>query len=270
MPILRRRLVIPKRDRLRTLIQTSFFSPPRSGRSLFHVTQLKIVVISDIHSNLDALEAIEATLPDYDSLLCLGDVVGYGPQPNEVIEKLENLHPSAALTGNHDHAVVTGDTSKFSELAAIAVYWTREHITPENIHYLSNLQSSLRLECGGIPLALYHGSPRDPLSEYIFPDVPKLEVEKLIRESGADVLLLGHTHVPMVRSFDDKMMLANPGSVGQPRDADPRASYAILTISNERCSFDIRRIEYNMNSVANKITLAGLPKLLGDRLFAGM
>jgi putative phosphoesterase len=230
---------------------------------------LRIVVISDIHSNLDAFEAVIDNLPDYDELFCLGDLVGYGPQPNEVVERLQQLRPSAVLMGNHDYAVVTGDTEGFSSHAAEAVEWTRKKIARQHHEYLATLQPSARLDKGGTSLGLFHGSPRDPLSEYVFPGTPEATARKLIVRSGAKVLLLGHTHMPMLYSFGAEM-LGNPGSVGQPRDGDPRASFATLTISEGKISFAVTRLEYNVDPVADKIIQAGLPEFLAERLYTGM
>jgi putative phosphoesterase len=227
------------------------------------------VLISDIHSNLDAFEAVIANLPDYDELFCLGDLVGYGPQPNEVVERLQQLRPSAVLMGNHDYAVVTGDTEGFSSHAAEAVEWTRKKIAPQYREYLATLRPSASLEKGGTSLGLFHGSPRNPLTEYVFPGIPEATARKLIVRSGVKILLLGHTHMPMLYSFGAEM-LGNPGSVGQPRDGDPRASFATLTISGGEISFDITRLEYNVDLVADKIVQAGLPKFLAERLYIGM
>jgi putative phosphoesterase len=230
---------------------------------------LRIAVISDIHSNLDALEAVIANLPEYDDLFCLGDLVGYGPQPNEVVEKLRQLGPSVVLMGNHDYAVVTGDTEGFASHAAEAVEWTRKKIKPENHNYLATLQSSARLQKGGTSMALFHGSPWDPLTEYIFPGISQAAAKSLIEKGGAKIALLGHTHMPMLYSFEAEM-LCNPGSVGQPRDGDPRASFAILTISEGRLSFDVKRAHYDVDPVADKIIHAGLPEFLAERLYIGM
>jgi putative phosphoesterase len=230
---------------------------------------LRIAVVSDIHSNLDAFETVIENLPAYDKLICLGDIVGYGPQPNEVVERLRQLRPTTVLLGNHDHAVATGDVSNFSQHAAVAVQWTRKCISQANLAYLSHLQPSARMEIGSTSLGLYHGSPRDPLAEYIFPGLPATSAKRLIHESGARLVLLGHTHVPMLYSFEEEM-LGNPGSVGQPRDGDPRASFAILTLTKEKFSFDITRAEYNIDPVAQKIRHAGLPEFLAERLYAGM
>jgi len=230
---------------------------------------LKIAVISDIHSNLEAFQTVIANLPPYDRLVFLGDLVGYGPQPNEVVERLQQLQPATALMGNHDYAVATGDASGFSPHAEIAVEWTRRHIKPRNLAYLSGLHSSVRVKLNDTELALFHGSPRDPLSEYIFPGIPDSIAKKLIKRAGAPLVLLGHTHMPMVCSFEGEM-LANPGSVGQPRDGDPRAAFAILTLSGGKFSFEIERVEYDVDAVASKIVEAGLPEFLANRLFTGI
>ena len=230
---------------------------------------MRIVVISDIHSNLDAFEAVIADLPEYDELFCLGDLVGYGPQPNEIVEKLRQLRPSVVLMGNHDYAVVTGDTEGFSSHAAEAVEWTMKKINSQNRDYLATLRPSEKLERSNRSMALFHGSPGDPLNEYVFPGLPENAAKKLIENGGAEVILLGHTHMPMLYSFDRKM-LGNPGSVGQPRDGDPRASYATLSIGERRFSFDVRRVKYDMAPVADKIVRAGLPKFLAERLYIGM
>jgi len=233
---------------------------------------MKIAVLSDIHSNLQALEAVIASLSTYDELVCLGDMVGYGPQPNEVVEKVQRLHPAAVLMGNHDNAVVTGDVTDFSAHAATAIEWTRREINGANREYLAHLSSSGRLEREGTPLAMlamFHGSPRDPLSEYIYPGAPEALYRRLMGIAGAKVTLLGHTHVPMSYRLNGNV-LANPGSVGQPRDGDCRASYAILSISESEIAIEVKRVEYDIESVANQIVRKGLPTFLAERLYIGM
>jgi putative phosphoesterase len=232
------------------------------------ILPLRIVVISDIHSNLEAFLAVIANLPSYDHLLFLGDLVGYGPQPNEVVEQLQQLQPAIVLRGNHDYAVSTGDTSGFSSHAEIAVKWTSRQIKPQNLDYLSNLPSSAKIELNNTGLALFHGSPRDSLGEYIFPGIQESSARQLIQRAGAPMVLLGHTHVPMLYDFE-REMLANPGSVGQPRDGDQRAAFAILTLSEGKFHFEVRRVEYDVDSVARKIIREGLPKFSADRLYKG-
>lgn len=230
---------------------------------------MRIAIISDVHSNLDAFLAVVANLPTYDKLLFLGDLVGYGPQPNEVVEKLRQMRPDAALVGNHDYAVTTGDTSGFSPHAEVAVKWTRRQVTQQTLDYLSSLHSSATITLNNTRLALFHGSPSDPLSEYIFPWIAHQSAKEVIEKAGSPLVLLGHTHMPMLYSFDAEM-LANPGSVGQPRDGDPRASFAILTLAEGKFSFEIKRVEYDIDAAASKIIQAGLPEFLADRLYTGM
>jgi len=229
---------------------------------------LKIAVISDIHSNLDAFEAVIADLPKVESILCLGDMVGYGPQPNEVVARIRQLRPDVVLAGNHDHAVSTGITAGFSFYAAVAAKWTRKQLTRDNLQYLSALTPSSHLVQSGVRISLFHGSPRDPLNEYVYPEVPRSEVDTLIEQSNGKLLLLGHTHMPMVCSSTTGI-LANPGSVGQPRDGIPKASYAIVTVSDTQVLVGIRRVVYDIDSVAKKIIDAGLPTFLADRLYVG-
>lgn len=226
-------------------------------------------MLSDIHSNLEALTAILATLPKHDIVICLGDVVGYGPDPNGVVEEIRKLSPSYSIKGNHDHAVATGNTSGFSQHAAIAVDWTRQTLTDKNLQYISNLPETAFFTTGSLTIAIYHGSPRDPLSEYVFPHSPRLSLKSLIDQAETDILLLGHTHVPFQIKFDLKM-IANPGSVGQPRDGDPRASYAVLEVDSGKASFQVFRLEYKIETVAKKILEAGLPPFLAERLYVGV
>src|SRR5208283_4840461 len=119
-----------------------------------------IAVISDIHSNLTAFEAVIDKLPKHDALFCLGDIVGYGPQPNEVVARLMELRPSVTLMGNHDYAVVSGDVQGFSANAATAVEWTRRQLDGVSRGYLAGLKPSARIQRGEHTFALYHGGPR--------------------------------------------------------------------------------------------------------------
>lgn len=207
-------------------------------------------------------------LQAYDALYCLGDIVGYGPEPNEVVQEIRRLKPDIVLMGNHDQAVVTGDTAYFTTHAALAVEWTRRRMTEMNLRYLASLKPSAQTEAGGLSIALHHGSPRDPLNEYIFPGLPGFIQRSLLETAEADVLLMGHTHVPFESRLDSGL-IANPGSVGQPRDGDPRASYALLEINDGHVDFKIARVQYSIDLVASKIRDSGLPAFLADRLYIG-
>ena len=229
---------------------------------------MRIGVISDIHSNYDALQAVLSAMGDHEALVCLGDLVGYGAQPNEVVSEIRSLRPKAIVMGNHDCAVSTGETSGFVPHAVQAVEWTRKNISTENLSYIASLRTKVTCTIDGAKVALAHGSPRDPLNEYIYPDAAEFILRSLVEDSGGTILLLGHTHVPFVRKFDS-MLLGNPGGVGQPRDGDARASYAILEPFAEP-EFQIHRVVYNVDAAARKIIAAGLPKLLADRLHIGI
>ena len=228
-----------------------------------------IAIISDVHSNLTALEAVIDKLPRYDELFCLGDIVGYGPQPNEVVSRLVGLRPTVTLVGNHDYATVSGDVQGFSANAATAVEWTRQKLDRASRDYLAALKPSARIEREGRMFALFHGSPRDPLNEYVFPGIPVAIGRSLVRAASAGIVLLGHTHMPMLYRFEDSV-LANPGSVGQPRDGDPRASFALLTLSQGDVKFEVRRVEYDIDAVADQILHSGLPSFLAERLYIGV
>lgn len=230
---------------------------------------MRYTVISDIHSNLDALEAVIDEIPKATPIICLGDIVGYGAEPNEVVEVVQGLKPLVVLMGNHDYAVVTGDVQGFSTYAATAIAWTRKHITAANMQFLSNLRSEAFVELESVPVALYHGSPRDSLFEYIYPEISHEEVESLMDMSKCNVVLLGHTHIPMCLSAKGGI-LTNPGSVGQPRDGNPNASIGFLSVSAGEYDFKHKRVKYDVESAAGKIIESGLPVFLASRLREGM
>ncbi len=225
--------------------------------------------MSDLHANLAAVERILADMPSYDELYCLGDIVGYGPQPNEVVETLKAHNPTVILAGNHDHAVVTGDTSGFVEHAGKAIQWTRQNMSQQNLSFLEALRPSARRSVETQTIALYHGSPRDPFNEYVFPGTSPTVLRELIKLSNATVLLQGHTHVPMAFR-DGPSVLLNPGSVGQPRDGDSRSSYMILEVDGENVNHKIRRVQYDVEKTSQVILANGLPRFLAERLRQGI
>jgi putative phosphoesterase len=228
---------------------------------------LRVAVLSDIHSNLTALKAVLDDLPKVDEILCLGDLVGYAAEPNEVVE-LVREGSIRCVMGNHDHAAVTGDVHGLNELAAEAALWTHRNLKEENRRFLRSLPLEARLKLSGKTLYLAHGSPRDPLWEYVFPELPNSSLLEIVEGVEADLSLLGHTHVPMERKIFGKLVL-NPGGVGQPRDLDPRASYMILELDGEEPAVQIRRVKYDIDLAAKKIRAAGLPEELAARLYFG-
>jgi len=228
---------------------------------------MQVVFISDIHSNLEALRAVEATLPDV-PIYCLGDVVGYGANPNEVIEWVKE-RAKVCILGNHDLAVLTGDVSWFNYAAAKAIRWTRSVIKPENLSFLADLADRARLNIGQLKTLLVHGSPNDPISEYVYPETHSGFFDIYLTRESVDLIGMGHTHIPYTwRS--SRGVIFNPGSVGQPRSGRPEACYAILKIVDSSLEIEHKYVPYDIESAASKILAAGLPSFLASRLFSGI
>jgi diadenosine tetraphosphatase ApaH/serine/threonine PP2A family protein phosphatase len=242
---------------------------------------MRVAVVSDIHSNLHALDAvlaaIDAEAPD--ELWCLGDLVGYGPQPNECCALIAE-RADVCLAGNHDLAVRgTIDLEEFGGEAAVAARWTREVLEPRSQELLDRLEP----EGAAHGVALYHGSARDPIWEYVLSDEGALATLEL---AESPLVLVGHSHVALrvVQSGEDVeggvapagtevelegvRALLNPGSVGQPRDGDPRAAYLLLDLDAQQASF--RRVEYDVERTQREMREAGLPELLAARLSLGL
>ena len=223
---------------------------------------MRIAVLSDIHSNLAALEAVQNDLPAIDEVWALGDIVGYGPQPNEVIRSLQAMGARSVL-GNHDGAAIgTVDPRDFNPEAARAIAWTATVIDDNSRAYLATLPE---VRCEG-ELTAVHGSPRDPVWEYI------VSASVAAENHGAfetKFCLFGHTHLPIVFRagegevetvraaprepimLDGQRCLINPGSVGQPRDGDPRAAWLELDTGEWTAQF--HRVEYDIDAAAKAI-----------------
>ncbi len=242
---------------------------------------MRILVISDIHANLTAFETVlDDAKGSWEYVWCLGDVVGYGPDPNECVELLKTL-PHLCLAGNHDWAALGRlDIRTFNPDARRAVNWTREMLTPENTAYLEALPTTFVI--GQYTLA--HGSPREPVWEYILePIVASLNFSHF----ETPYCLVGHTHQPVIyellndqgdtdmvapayntmRQLNGRRVIINPGSIGQPRDQNPDAAYAILDV--ERNTWEHRRIPYDVASVQKRMAKADLPERLIARLAHG-
>jgi diadenosine tetraphosphatase ApaH/serine/threonine PP2A family protein phosphatase len=242
---------------------------------------MKVAVISDIHGNRQAFEAtLEAiAASDAAELWCLGDLVGYGADPDACVE-LAREHAAVCLAGNHDLAV-TGEIplAEFSRGASMAAQWTKEVIAPENLAYLQTL--SPQGEEGIV--GLYHASPRDPVWEYV---LSALLAELCLDEQRHRVCLVGHSHVALSFTRTEGQLatgeprregerldlrsdewLINPGSVGQPRDGDPRASWLLLDLDELTASFG--RTDYDIAGAAAAIRAARLPDSLAERLEYG-
>ncbi len=245
---------------------------------------MRCLILSDIHANLYALEAVMADAKGrYDSLLCLGDIVGYGAEPNQVTEAIRESR-AVVIRGNHDRAC-TGDPTieSFTELAYEAARWTLDHLKSDNLEFLKALPAG-PMAVDGFHIA--HGSPRDE-DEYVF---SRDEAAEQYSSMPHDLCFIGHTHLQggfglrrgrtweLERPGDheaevshrlepDTSYLINPGSVGQPRDLDPRAGYAVYDTDSRQVTF--RRVTYKVAMEQRKIIAAGLPMFLAARLALG-
>jgi putative phosphoesterase len=220
---------------------------------------MKIGLIADVHSNAVALEAVLKDMGRVDVILCAGDIVGYNPFPNETVELLQKYRVKC-VRGNYDNAVVSGDTQWFNPMATQTIRWTANHMTRENIRFLETLPEHIDLN----GLTVYHGGP-NRLEEFVYEN----DHERFCRVFDpfeVSVVVFGHTHSPVEEVCGGKIIL-NPGSVGQPRDGDPRACYGIYDTETKK--FEIRRVTYDVKKVQESIIKAGLPQFMADRLSYG-
>ncbi|MDD5428634.1 MAG: metallophosphoesterase family protein [Candidatus Omnitrophica bacterium] len=241
---------------------------------------MRYALISDIHGNLEALEAVLADLKKerITAYLCLGDIIGYGANPKECIEKVKSLRPEILIAGNHEWGVLgLLELSYFNEQAASAIEWTGNVIDGGDAEYLKTFKLSSSDKC----MTLVHGSLEEPKEFFYIFDAN--DTDKTFRLLKTKICFVGHSHVPGIFSFDgkkpakvkgmnvkldnDKKYLVNIGSVGQPRDGDPRASFAIYDA--RAGAVEIRRVPYDIRSAQAKIIAAGLPPLLASRLAEG-
>ena len=244
---------------------------------------MRVAVISDVHGNLHALEAVLAALEAErpDRIWCLGDVVGYGPRPNACCTRVRE-RADLCLVGNHDLGVLGQlDVREFSPDAAASARWTSSVLDADARAWLSALAPSARID--EPPTELYHGSPRDPVWEYV------LDHEAMaagLERTSAPVVLVGHTHVPLAAALNEARLsaahapdgttvdlsagrwLLNPGSVGQPRDGDPRAAYLVLDL--ERRFGRFVRAAYPVEATQREVREHGLPEALAVRLEYGL
>ncbi len=218
---------------------------------------MKVGVLADIHANRVALDAVLTDMPAVDTMVCAGDVVGYNPWPAECVETIRDRDIPTVM-GNHDRAVVGGGDFRFNSMAGAGVEYARRELSASQREWLSELPDE-RHEIHG-QLKLVHGHPEDP-DRYTYPGEfgPGLLADE-------DVLIMGHTHVQHAEQFEAGIVL-NPGSVGQPRDGDPQAAYAILDLDG--LSVETHRVEYDVEEVVDAVAAAGLPERTGARLRRG-
>lgn len=241
---------------------------------------MKVLILSDIHANRTALEAVLADAQDYDAVWCLGDLVGYGPDPNECIDRIRSLPNLVCLMGNHDAAVLDIiDANAFNPEARASVQWTKQTLTEGNLLELGKKTARMVVE----NTTLAHASPRYPIWEYLL-DVYTAKIN--FDYFTTALCLVGHTHVPVIYTLEEgasqaKLIvpevntvvelplrsIVNPGSVGQPRDRDPRAAYALF--EPETRLWEYRRVSYDVEPVQARMRSAGLPERHIKRLAAG-
>jgi putative phosphoesterase len=234
-----------------------------------------VAVITDLHANLPAARAALARVDELgiERIFCGGDLVGYGPHPDEVVALIaERGIPT--IYGNYDYAIARDlddcgcayITPQDRELGQRSVEWTLANTGQASKDWMRALPFDLRFEIGGTSVHLVHGSPRK-VNEYLFEDKPARLYERLAGAEDADAMVFGHTHKPWVRSYGG-VLFVNCGSVGKPKDGDPRAAFAVLRGSDAGVDVTIERVAYDAEAVAAEVREAGLPPAFADKLLA--
>ena len=243
---------------------------------------MRYAILADIHANLEAFTVVLEDMGErggIEEIWCLGDVVGYGPDPHKCIELLRQYN-HVCVAGNHDWAAISKiSTAEFNPDAAAAAHWTAQQLTPEDIRYLESLPTVIKKG----DFTIVHGSPREPIWEYILS--PSIAIENF-EFFPSPFCLVGHSHVPAIFKLEDgscstskfspniglvlgkSRLIVNPGGVGQPRDGDPQASYAIC--DTEARMVRLYRIPYDIEATQDKMMQAGLPVRLVTRLSRGI
>jgi putative phosphoesterase len=236
---------------------------------------VRVAVITDIHANLPALQAVLAHIEvvGVDALYCGGDLVGYGPHPNEVCRLIAGRGVPTTY-GNYDYAIardledcgcayVTPDDRALGQRS---VEWTLRHTDAPSKAFMRDLPFDLRFDMGSERVRLVHGSSRK-VNEYLFEEKPASLYERLAAQAECDVLLFGHTHQPWMREHGG-VLFVNCGSVGKPKDGDPRAAFALLELVQGCVRASIERVPYDAVGVAREVAAVGLPAELADKLVA--
>ncbi|NWG16207.1 MAG: metallophosphoesterase family protein [Chloroflexi bacterium] len=227
----------------------------------------RAVVFGDIHANLPALEAVIADMDArrLTDRYCLGDLVGYGTFPNEVIARIREMNVPT-LMGNYDQGVGNDSddcgcayTNPVSEaLGKRSIAWTNAHTSADHKAYLRQLPAHIPLQLGDLRVLLVHGSPRR-VNEYLFEDRPDDSFERLLDVAEADVLVCGHTHLPYHKVLPSGRQVVNAGSVGKPKDGDPRACYVVLSAEGAQLSVEFVRVPYDVEKTARAIEASEMP-----------
>lgn len=227
----------------------------------------QIGIFSDIHANFPALKAVLADMDNrgLEQRYCLGDLVGYGTFPNEVIRLIRELQ-IPTIMGNYDQGVGNSSdncgcaykTAAEEALGKRSIAWTNAHTTDENKAFLRSLLPQISLDLDELRVYLAHGSPRK-INEYLYEDRPDASLEHLLDQVNADVLVVGHTHKPYHRILPSGRHVINEGSVGKPKDGDPRAAYVILEAEGNDLKVEFVRVAYDVEQVATAIEMSEMP-----------
>ena len=236
---------------------------------------MRIAVITDIHGNLAALEAVLAAIESIgvDGIYCGGDLVGYGPNPNEVCALIQD-RGIPTIYGNYDYAIARdlGDcgcayvTPHDRELGQKSIDWTLVHTNARSKAFMGEIPFDLRFAMENQRIRVVHGSPRK-VNEYLFEDKPESLYNRLAASAECDVLVFGHTHKPWIRAYGG-VQFVNCGSVGKPKDGDPRAAFALLELVDGRVVASIERVPYDAEAVAREVEAVGLPPEFAAKLVA--
>ncbi len=234
---------------------------------------MRIAFFSDVHGNSIALVAVlkDIQTRNVDMKFCLGDLVGYGAFPNEVVELIRNNH-IPTIMGNYDDGVAYNriecgcayKDEKSAELGHRSLAWMKAHLTSENKEFLRGLFHRLEFPIFNKKVLLVHGSPRK-INEYLFEGRPKKSILRMMDEEKTDILICGHTHLPYAKNLDGKFLL-NTGSVGKPKDGDPRAGYIIVTMTENSLETEIVRVPYDVEEMAKAIEATDLPHEFAEAL----
>jgi putative phosphoesterase len=241
------------------------------------MTAHPVAIFGDVHANLPALEAV---LADMDSLAideryCLGDLVGYGTDPDDVVTRIRELS-IPTLMGNYDQGVGNSSddcgcayrTEEARVLGQRSIAWTNEHTSPQSKKFLRELPKQIEIKLGTLSVLLVHGSPRRT-NEYLFADRPDRSFERLLDDAGVDVLICGHTHLPYHKVLPSSRHVINAGSVGKPKDGNPRAGYVVLSVDHGRLDVRFVRVPYDVELAAKAIEASQMPDAFAGMLRSG-
>ena len=236
-----------------------------------------VTIFGDIHGNLPALEAVLTDIETHDltPLYCLGDLVGYGTFPNEVIATIRERN-IPTLMGNYDQGVGNSSddcgcayTSKAAEaLGKRSIAWTNQNTTADNKLFLRQLATQFPLQLEGLRVRLVHGSPRK-INEYLYEDRPDATMERLLDMAEADVLVCGHTHIPYHRVLPSGRHVVNAGSEGKPKDGNPQACYIVLEVTEDNLNVTFKRVLYDVERTAQAIEASDMPHEYAEMLRTG-